>query len=128
MAKTNYRCYLRAERVPLKKYFYVLRPLLALRWIEQYDTAPPIEFSKLLHLIDDRSELLADVHALLLKKSAASERGLSQPVSSINAFVEGELERLEGAVRRGATEPLSVAQPNELFHATLREQPALARP
>lgn len=126
MAKTNYRGYLRAEMVPLKKYFYVLRPLLAVRWIEQYDTAPPIEFSRLLHLIEDRSELLADVQALLLKKSAALERGLSGPVGSINAFVEAELERLEGAVPRGSTQPSSVAPLNELFHATLRERPAAA--
>ncbi len=128
MAKTNYRGYLRAEMVPLKKYFYVLRPLLAVRWIERYDTAPPIEFSKLLHLIDDRSELLADVHALLQKKSTALERGLSEPIGSINAFVEAESERLEGAVPRDSTEPLSVAQLNELFHVTLREQRALAGP
>jgi len=31
MAKTNYRGYLKEEIVPLKKYFYVLRPLLAIR-------------------------------------------------------------------------------------------------
>ncbi len=43
MAKTNYRGYLMAEMVPLKKYFYVLRPLLATRWIETYRSAPPIE-------------------------------------------------------------------------------------
>jgi uncharacterized protein len=35
MAKTNYRGYLKAEVVPLKKYFYVLRPVLAARWLEE---------------------------------------------------------------------------------------------
>ena len=53
MAKTNYRGYLRQEEVPLKKYFYALRPLLAVRWLERYGSPAPIEFSKLLHLIDD---------------------------------------------------------------------------
>ena len=33
MAKTNYRGYLQETIVPLKKYFYVLRPLLAARWV-----------------------------------------------------------------------------------------------
>ncbi len=60
MAKTNLRGYLKSELVPLKKYFYVLRPLLAVRWLERYGTAAPIEFSKLLHLIDDRT-LLIDI-------------------------------------------------------------------
>jgi predicted nucleotidyltransferase len=50
MAKTNYRGYLKDERVPLKKYFYVLRPLLAIRWLERFGTAAPIEFKTLLDL------------------------------------------------------------------------------
>lgn len=58
MARTNYRGYLRADLVPLKKYFYVLRPLLSVRWLEAHDCAAPIEFAKLLPLIeDDKSEL-----------------------------------------------------------------------
>jgi predicted nucleotidyltransferase len=122
MAKTNYRGYLRADVVPLKKYFYVLRPLLSVRWIERYATAPPIEFAKLLQLIQDQTELLADIQALLQKKSAAPELGLSEPVSSINAFVEAELERLELAPPQHAAKLISVAQLNELFHVTLREQ------
>lgn len=96
MAKTNFRGYLRAEQVPLKKYFYVLRPLLAVRWLERYGSAAPIEFAKLLHLIDDQPDLLADIHALLEKKRAAAELGLSAPVRSIDAFIEAELARLEG--------------------------------
>jgi predicted nucleotidyltransferase len=122
MAKTNYRGYLRGDTVPLKKYFYVLRPLLSVRWIERYATAPPIEFAKLLQLIQDQTELLADIRALLQKKSAAPELGLSEPVSSINAFVEAELERLELAPPQHAAKLISVAQLNELFHVTLREQ------
>lgn len=120
MAKTNYRGYLLGELVPLKKYFYVLRPLLAVRWLERYGTAAPIEFGKLLHLIDDQA-LLDDIAELLEKKRAAPELGLQKPVARINAFIESELERLEALVpspqRRGQVlEPLS-----EVFRATLRD-------
>ena len=41
MAKTNYRGYLREDRVPLKKYFYVLRPLFSIQWLEKYGVAVP---------------------------------------------------------------------------------------
>jgi predicted nucleotidyltransferase len=58
MAKTNYRGYLRADLVPLKKYFYVLRPLLAVRWLENYGTAAPIEFGKLLTMVSDDRPLI----------------------------------------------------------------------
>jgi uncharacterized protein len=95
MAKTNFRGYLKAELVPLKKYFYVLRPLLSVRWLERYGTAAPIEFAKLLHLIEDQPALLEDINALLARKRSAPEMGLASPVASIDAFIEGELERLE---------------------------------
>ncbi len=94
MAKTNYRGYLREELVPLKKYFYVLRPLLSVRWLERYGKPAPIEFSKLLHLIDDQPALLADVHDLLDRKRLAPEMGLAPQVRSIHAFIETELDRL----------------------------------
>jgi predicted nucleotidyltransferase len=121
MAKTNYRGYLRADQVPLKKYFYVLRPLLSVRWIERYGTSAPIEFPKLLHLIDGETRLLADIEMLLQQKSTSQKLGLSNPVASINAFIVSELERLESIVpiRGHKLEPL--CQLNALFHATLRE-------
>lgn len=121
MAKTNYRGYLRGDEVPLKKYFYVLRPLLSVRWLDRYGTAAPIEFAKLLHLIDDQPALLADIDALLEKKRAAPELGLSAPVRSINTFIEAELERLQQlqpqAAPRGEVLPLL----DEVFHASLHD-------
>ena len=121
MAKTNYRGYLKAEVVSLKKYFYVLRPLLAARWLEKYGTPAPIEFAKLLHLIDSDSCLLSDVQDLLARKRAAPELGLAPPVASINAFIEQELERHEGVAppseERGNVLPLL----NDTFRQSLRE-------
>lgn len=120
MAKTNFRGYLKGELVPLKKYFYVLRPLLSVRWLERYGTAAPIEFCKLLHLIDDQA-LLANIHALLLRKRSVPEMGMDAPVRSINSFIEQELERLEAVTptpfRRGDVLP----DLNAVFHRGLEQ-------
>jgi predicted nucleotidyltransferase len=35
MARGNYREYLKGDVVWIKKYFYVLRPILAMKWIER---------------------------------------------------------------------------------------------
>jgi uncharacterized protein len=121
MARTNYRGYLRAELVPLKKYFYVLRPLLSVLWIERYGTAAPIEFDRLLHLLDGQTQLLTDINDLLVKKRAAPEMGLAEPVVSINAFIERELARLESFKSRRIKKPEALPGLNELFHATLCE-------
>ena len=118
MAKTNYRGYLKGDLVPLKKYFYVLRPLLSVRWLERYGKPAPIEFSKLLHLLDGEHALLADINSLLARKRSAPEMGLEPPVPSIGAFIEAELDRLEsvqGEQRTtGAMERL-----NELFRGAI---------
>ncbi len=124
MAKTNYRGYLRADLVPLKKYFYVLRPLLAVRWLERYGTVAPIEFGKLLHLLDDQPQLLADIHALLDQKRETPELGLSPQVPSIHAFIEDELARLESIQTDMRKNPSPVPALNALFAAVLREQAA----
>jgi predicted nucleotidyltransferase len=120
MAKTNFRGYLKSELVPLKKYFYVLRPLLAVRWLERYGTAAPIEFSKLLHLINDRS-LLIDIDNLLERKRAAPEIGLAQPVQSINDFIEHELARLESITVPSLRRLDVLPSLNEVFHCALTQ-------
>lgn len=121
MAKTNFRGYLTGEMVPLKKYFYVLRPLLAVRWLERYGTPAPIEFSKLLHLIDERPFLLADIHALLERKRAAPEMGLERPVASIHAFIQEELGRLESINFRRSTDGDVLSKLNGVFRRGLHD-------
>lgn len=121
MAKTNYRGYLRADKVPLKKYFYVLRPLLSVLWMERYGTAAPIEFGRLLHLVVDQPELTAAIDNLLAQKRLAPELGLAAPVTSINAFIESELARLEAVNPRRSQRPEPVPRLNALFQATLAE-------
>lgn len=98
MAKTNFRGYLQAERVPLKKYFYVLRPLLAVRWLERFGTPAPIEFGRLLAMIEDDRPLLAAIDALLAQKRMSPELGLSPQVPAIQDFIVRELDRLEHVV------------------------------
>ena len=119
MAKTNYRGYLRADQVPLKKYFYALRPLLSVLWLERYGTPAPIEFHALLHLIDDRPALRTDIDALLDRKRAAPEMGLGDPVLSINAFVAEQLARLEAMRPEITRQPSAISALNIVFHAVL---------
>ncbi len=54
MAHGNFREYLKGETVWIKKYFYMLRPVLACKWIEQ-DLGPvPMEFEALVdRIIED---------------------------------------------------------------------------
>lgn len=95
MAKATFHSRLQGDYVSLKKYFYVLRPLLAVRWLQQYKAPAPLEFVKLLTMIEDRPALLADIQSLLAKKRVAPELGMAPPIASIHAFILEELARLE---------------------------------
>jgi len=120
MAKTNYRGYLRNEMVPLKKYFYVLRPLFAIQWLEKYGSAAPIEFNKVLELVKDY-ELLDTVHELLEKKKVSEEKMLAPAIPVLNKFIESELARLEEIKPAKSDREMEMTQLNELFHMVLSE-------
>lgn len=94
MARKNYREHLRGEMVRLKKYLYVLRPLLACLWIEQQRGPVPMRFQDLVDTLLSDVELKAAIAELLIIKRRASEaeHGAAMPV--INRFLEFHLERL----------------------------------
>jgi predicted nucleotidyltransferase len=121
MAKTNYRGYLQGDQVPLKKYFYVLRPLLAVRWLERHRAPAPIEFATLLQGIAGETALLSAVHALLESKRTSPELGLSTKIPLINAFVEQELQRLESIAPDASDRDEVMPTLDALFRQLLQE-------
>ena len=91
MAQRNFREHLRGDEVRYKKYLYVLRPLLAARWIRDGRGAPPMRFAELAAAtLDDRS-LLAEINRLLEVKMRAGEAATSPRWNGLHAFIESEL-------------------------------------
>jgi uncharacterized protein len=123
MAKGNYREYLQGEQVKIKKYFYVLRPILACGWIEQHNSMPPMEFDRLVEaLISTESELYAVVQQLLIRKKAGDELDYEPRLNPINDFLEERIRYYEHAAAGlhpagGASEQ----QLDELFRSALNE-------
>ncbi len=95
MAKKNFRGYLQGDTVRLKKYLYVLRPLLAVKWIEERASVPPMPFSLLLDILNPKEyeELLAEIDYLLKVKRANTESQYGDKLWHIHNFIEGELDR-----------------------------------
>ncbi|WP_171951303.1 DNA polymerase beta superfamily protein, partial [Escherichia coli] len=77
------------------KYFYVLRPLLAVRWVEAGKGVPPMRFAELLAGSELDAALRAEIDELLERKQRASEAeyGLRRPL--LHAFIRAELARGE---------------------------------
>ena len=92
MARGNAREYLFNDQVRLKKYFYVLRPLFAIRYIEQGLGVPPVPFDALATAVAPDS-LKEALNKLLMLKRSTGELGLGQPIPEISEFIEAELAR-----------------------------------
>lgn len=124
MARNNAREYLFQDQVRLKKYFYVLRPILAIRFIEQGLGLPPVEFAKLVEPVAP-AEIRPGIAQLLAAKSTTTELGLGQPIPEINDFIRDELDR-HGTVFSGQGRPDLLDKPvlreqlNQLFRQTMR--------
>lgn len=95
MARGNFREYLRGDEVRLKKYLYVLRPLLAALWIEQGRGLAPMRFQTLADSIVPDELLRDEIRQLLERKRHAGELEYGPPLPRIQAFLERELARLE---------------------------------
>ena len=94
MAKRNYRLYLKTDMVKFKKYFYVLRPILACKWIIQKETPPPMEFEILVDTLLD-NELKSVVFELIEKKRNSNETELIPKINVINEYIEKQFTTLE---------------------------------
>jgi uncharacterized protein len=121
MAKTNYREYLKGELVPLKKYFYVLRPLLAIRWLEKYQQPAPIEFDTLRELFADNQALNAEISTLLERKRESLEKERIPAIPVLNQFIESELVRLEHYATKSSGREIGFDAINQLFKHVLTQ-------
>ena len=85
-ANKNYHEYLLDDMVKYKKYFYVLRPILACKWIEEKKCPPPVLFDDLLSSVleDDMKEAVKD---LLVKKVTMSESDKAPRIDNINDYI-----------------------------------------
>ena len=95
MAKGNFKNYLTVKKVRIKKYFYVLRPILASIWIENRKDPPPMEFEKLLSGANLDKKLEAEIQKLLLRKKSGVELDFEDKIQAIDKFLVEKLSYFE---------------------------------
>lgn len=121
MAQGNFREYLQGERIWRKKYFYVLRPLLAINWIEKGYGVAPTAFANLVDRLVESQPLRLEIDELINLKRAGAELDDGPRMPAISEFIENELARLDAAKPENIATAVSTDELNELFRATLKE-------
>lgn len=95
MARGNHRQYLGGEQVRLKKYLYVLRPLLAATWIERGRGLAPMRLQDLVDALIEEPALRTAIADLLAWKRRALELEYGVRIQVIDEYLTFELSRHE---------------------------------
>lgn len=111
MAKNNFREYLHGETVWVKKYLYVLRPVLACRWISRDKGVVPMEFMSLVEGTGLSPSLQKTIQELVERKKQGDELRRESRIPELSDFLRTEIEKLSGRVdyaesTKGKTEKL----------------------
>lgn len=120
MTVNTLRDNLQEENVKLKKYFYALRPLAAAMWICNRREMPPMEFSKLREIFDNK-EIQETIDKLLEQKSKADEKELIPRIDLLNNFVVCELQRVNEMAAAIPATKSDTEKLNELFRNIIGE-------
>ena len=99
MAGNNYREFLKGDMVKAKKYFYVLRPVLACNWVLDRSSPPPMLFSELAEA-ELPDHLRQEVNRLLDLKMNFPEVKEIPRIDILNDYLDSEIadirERISG--------------------------------
>lgn len=89
--------------VPVKRYFYALRPALAIRVLRRDPVRrPPMNLQALIEASDLPSRLAADVHALVEAKRRTNEQANTTRLPALDMLIRDELERASSLPARQA--------------------------
>ncbi len=122
MGEGNYRDYLQKDMVRVKKYFYVLRPLLACRWIEKSGTFPPMEFDRMVEKLVEDKTILREIELLLLKKKSGEEMGEAPRIEVLQHYIQREIDFFREFLKKEMVmKPTDTNDLNTLFREALKE-------
>ena len=120
MARGNFRDHLKADEIWVKKYFYVLRPVLACLWIEAGFGVAPMPFDALVQRMVTDPHLLSAIAELKRRKMAGDELDRGPRDHVISAFLERELDRLYSAQCPMPNAQPTLEEADTLFRSVLR--------
>lgn len=109
------------DLVSLKKYFYVVRPAMAIRWLRlNPETAPPMNFQTLMNGTDIPPDLQRVLLELLEAKSRAKEIGQALRIEKIDEFIISELDWAKSTAPPSTKGQNFQDEANDLFRSILQ--------
>ena len=104
------------ETIAIKKYFYAIRPALALRWLREREDPPPMDLPGLRAGVQLDPGVDDAVERLVIAKSETAELGTDPRIGDLDRFIEEEFALASAVgVPDGASSPDLLDDANRLF-------------
>ena len=125
IALRQWKAYMRAGgEVRLKKYFYCLRPLLAVGWLEAEGTLPPMMFQDLLAAAALDAPLRDAVDRLLALKAGTSELGTGPRIAALDAWIQERIAASEAFCQEAEVRKPALQAADEFYRNQIGFGPA----
>lgn len=109
------------EQVNLKKYFYAVRPAIALQWLRERSEPPPMDLPGLLAGVTLPAAAHAALEELRAAKKASTEVGAGPRIAALDAYIEEQAAwGMQAKGRMPTPDPALVAKSDALFRAAVR--------
>lgn len=119
MARGNIRAYLKGSIVWTKKYFYVLRPLMAVIWMEQGLGVVPTDFNIIIDKIFISDKIKNEIRKLIALKLEGDEMRHGKRNEVLSDFIEFEMSRLLKIPLKYPKPKISADKLDDLFRRTV---------
>lgn len=111
----------------MKKYFYSLRPALALRWLRSNAAMPPMDLPTLTAELDLRRELRETIDELIVRKAEQSEIGTGGRVAALDRLIEEEFAAAERDSEPGGGRDLALTPTPRFATSSLASSSGMPR-
>lgn len=86
--------YLKNKEIKLKKYFYVIRPILACKWIIEKQTPPPVLFQELVDNIAEEN-IKSVINELLRIKIESPETKMGNHITELDEYIKNNIQEIK---------------------------------
>ncbi len=110
----------RDKEIRLKKYFYVLRPALAIRWMRlRQDEIPPMNIQALVQGLDINSSVVEIIGDLIERKATLNETENFRRIPELDQLIQAEFDWATDATKEKPKQDLA-NEADELFREIVR--------
>ena len=124
LARQQVAAKLARDRIALKRYFYALRPALALRFLRLQDSKrPPMHLQALIDRTDLPAATVRTIARLVAAKSRTSEMGFGPRIPALDRLIAAEIAAASESVSEmPGRRPSDLAAADRLFRRLIRSQ------